>query len=60
MHNLDKEILIIACMDPPPDSSRKIPSKSLESRLRKVDSSVSIKESVRDNVEKDFENNLYG
>ena len=55
MHNLDKEILIIACMDPPPDSSRKIPSKSLESRTRKVDSSVSTKGGVRDSVEKDFD-----
>ena len=60
MRNPDKEILIATCMEPLPDPSRKIPSKSLESRLRKVDSSVSIKESVRDNVEKDFENNLYG
>nr|CAN62413.1 hypothetical protein VITISV_029286 [Vitis vinifera] len=55
VHNLDKEILTISYMEPPPDSSRKIPSKSLESRTRKVDSSVSTKESVRDSVEKDFD-----
>ena len=42
-------------MKPLPDSSRKIPSKSLESITHKVDSSVSTKENVRDNVEKDFD-----
>ena len=56
--NLDKEILTIACMEPPLDSSRKIPSKSLESRTRKVDSSVFTKGNVRDNVEKDFDDLL--
>ena len=54
MCNLDKEILTAACMEPPPDSSRQIPSKSLESRTRKDDSSVSTKEDVKDNVENDF------
>ena len=54
VRNPDKEILTVACMEPPLDSSRKIPSKSLKSRPRKVDSSVSTKESVR-NVEKDFD-----
>ena len=44
MRNPDKEILTAACMEPPPNSSWKIPSKSLESRPRKVDSSVSTKE----------------
>ena len=42
----------------PLDSSWKIPSKSLKSRTRKVDSSVSTKENVRDNVENDFDNLL--
>ena len=54
--NLDKEILTAACMKPLPDSSRKIPSKSLDSRTCKVDSSVSTKGNVKDNVEKDFDN----
>ena len=44
VRNPDKEILTAACMAPPPNSSWKIPSKSLESRPRKVDSSVSTKE----------------
>ena len=55
MCNLDKEILTAACMEPPPDSSRQIPSKSLESRTRKDDSSVSTKENVKNNVENDFD-----
>ena len=55
MRNPDKEILTAACMEPPPDSSRQIPSKSLESRTHKVDSSVSTKRNVRDNVRKDFD-----
>ena len=58
MRNPDKEILIVACIEPPPDSSWKIPSKSLESRTSKVDSSVPTKENVRDNVEKDFDDLL--
>ena len=55
MCNPDKEIIIVACMEPLSDSSWKIPTKFLESRTRKVDSSVSTKENVRDNVEKDFD-----
>ena len=55
MRNLDKEILTTACIEPPPDSSRQIPSKSLESRMRKDDSSVSNKENVKDNVDNDFD-----
>ena len=55
MRNPDKEILTVACIEPPPDSSWKIPSKSLESRMRKDDSSVSTKENVKDNVENDFD-----
>lgn len=53
--NLDKEILTITCMEPPLDFSRQIPSKSLESRTRKDDSSVSTKENVKNNVENDFD-----
>ena len=56
MHNPGKEILTTACIEPPADSSWKIPSKSLESRMRKDDLSVSIKENVKDNVENDFDN----
>ena len=55
MHNLDKEILTTACMKSLPDSSRQIPSKPLESRMRKVDSSFSTNGNVRDNVEKNFD-----
>ena len=55
MCNPDKEILTIACMEPPSDSSRQILSKSLESRMRNDDSSVSIKENIKDNVENDFD-----
>ena len=55
MRNLGKEILTTACIEPPPDFSWKIPSKSLESRTRKDDSSVSTKENVQDNVESDFD-----
>ena len=54
MCNPDKEILPTTCIEPPPDSSRQIPSKSLESRMRKDDSSVSTKENVKDNVKNDF------
>ena len=53
--NPDKEILTIACMEPPSNSSQQIPSKSLESRTCKVDSSVSTKGNIIDNVEKDFD-----
>ena len=55
MRNPGKEILTTACIEPPPDSSRQIPSKSLESRTHKNNSSVSTKGNVRDNVEKDFD-----
>ena len=55
MRNPNKEVFITACMKPPPDSSRKIPSKSLESRMCKVESSVSTKENVKDSVENDFD-----
>ena len=55
VHNPGKEILTIACIEPPLDSSRQIPSKSLESRTCKNDSSVSTKENVKDNVENDFD-----
>ena len=55
MRNLGKEILTTACIEPPPDSSRQIPSKSLESRTHKNNSSVSTKENVKDNVENDFD-----
>ena len=55
MCNPNKEILIAACMEPPLDYSWQIPSKSLESRMRKVNSSVSTKGNIRDNVEKDFD-----
>ena len=55
MHNLDKEILTTACMKSLPDSSWQIPSKPLESRTRKVDSSFSTNGNVRDNVEKNFD-----
>ena len=55
MRNPDKEIFMAACMEPLPNSSQQIPSKSLESRTRKVDSSVSTKENVKDSVEKDFD-----
>ena len=55
VHNPDKKIFTVACMEPPPDSSWKIPSKYLESRTRKVDSSVSTKGNVRDNIKKDFD-----
>ena len=37
VRNPDKEILTAACMEPPPNSSQQIPSKSLESRTCKVD-----------------------
>ena len=40
MRNLDKEIITAACMKSLLDSSQQIPSKFLESRMRKVDSSV--------------------
>ena len=53
--NPDKEIIIVACMEPLSDSSWKIPSKSLESITRKDDSSVSTKENVKDNIENDFD-----
>ena len=53
--NPDKEILTIAYIEPLPDSSWQIPSKSLKSRMCKADSSVSTKGNVRDNVEKDFD-----
>ena len=52
--NPNKEILTTTCIEPPPDSSRQIPSKSLESTMRKDDSSVSTKENVKDNVKNDF------
>ena len=55
VRNFGKEILTVTCMDSLPDSSRQIPSKSLESRMRKVNSSVSIKKNVEENVEKDFD-----
>ena len=55
MHNLSKEILTTAYIEPLPDSSRQISSKSLESRTRKNDSSVSTKKNIKDNVENDFE-----
>ena len=55
VRNFGKEILTVTCMDSLPDSSRQIPSKSLESRMRKVNSSVSIKKNVGENVEKDFD-----
>ena len=55
VRNPDKEILTATCMEPPPNSSWQIPSKSLESRTRKVDLSVSTKGNIRDNVEKDFD-----
>ena len=55
MHNPGKEILTTACMKSLPDSSRQIPSKPLESRTCKDDSSVSTKENVQDNVESDFD-----
>ena len=54
MRNPDKEIFTAACMEPLPNSSQQIPSKSLESRTRKDDSSVSTKEDVKDNVGNDF------
>ena len=55
MRNPNKEILTAACMESFPDSSRKIPSKSLKSRTHKVDSSVYTKGNIRDNVEKNFD-----
>ena len=55
VHNPDKEILTAACMKSLRDSSQKIPSKPLESRTRKVDSSFSTNGNVRDNVEKNFD-----
>ena len=55
MHNLSKEILTTAYIEPLLDSSRQISSKSLESRTRKNDSSVSTKKNIKDNVENDFE-----
>ena len=58
MHNPDKEILTTALMEPPLDFSQQIPSKSLKSRMSKVDSSVSTKGNVIDNVEKDFDDLL--
>ena len=54
VRNPGKEILTTACIEPPPNSSRKIPSKSLKSRTRKDDLSVSTNEDVKDNVENDF------
>ena len=39
---------------PPHDSSRQIPSKSLESRIYKIDPSVSTKKNVGDNIEGEF------
>ena len=54
MRNPGKEILTTTCIEPPLNSSWKIPLKSLESRTRKDDSSVSTKEDVKDNVENDF------
>ena len=53
--NPSKEILTTTCIEPPLDSSRQIPSKSLKSRMRKDDSSVSTKENVKDNVDNDFD-----
>ena len=41
---------------PPHDSSRQIPSKSLESRIYKIDPSVSTKKNVGDNIEGNFDN----
>ena len=58
MRNPNKEILTAACIEPPPDSSWLIPSKSLDSRMHKNDSSVSTKENVKDNVENDFDDLL--
>ena len=55
MRNPNKEILTAACIEPPPDSSWLIPSKSLDSRMHKNDSSVSTKENVKNNVENDFD-----
>ena len=52
MCNSEKEILT-ACTKHPPDSSPQIPSKSLESKMHKVDSSTN--GNIRDNVEKDFD-----
>ena len=55
VRNPGKEILTVTCMESFLDSSRQIPSKSLESRMCKVKSSVSIKKNVRENIEKDFD-----
>ena len=52
--NHGNEILTTACIEPSLDSSQQIPSKSLENRTCKDDSSVSTKENVKDNVENDF------
>ena len=56
MCNLEKNTLTTAYIEPPHDSSRKIPSKSLESRTRKIDLSVSTKRNVGDNIERNFDN----
>ena len=49
MHNPDKEILTVACIEPPPDSSRQI---------HKDNSSVSTKENVKNNVGNYFDDLL--
>ena len=54
--NLKKNMLSIACIEPPHDSSLQIPSKSLESRTCKINPSVSTKSNVGDNIEGNFDN----
>ena len=54
MCNSEKETLTAACIEPPPYSYQEIPSKFLERRMRKIDSSVSTKRNVRDNVGGNF------
>ena len=54
--NLEKNTLTTAYIEPPHDSSQKIPLKSWESRTRKIDPSVSTKRNVGDNIEGNFDN----
>ena len=54
VRNPDKEILTATCIEPPPNSSQQMPSKYLKTRMHKVDLSVSTKENIRDNVEKEL------
>ena len=56
MCNLEKNTLTTAYIEPPHDSSQKIPLKSWESRTRKIDPSVSTKRNVGDNIEGNFDN----